>query len=83
MTRTKVDINSLYDARAIKRLVDNGEPLSTSAAAYGYTPREAEELLAQQAANWLEGQDYAKHTTHKDHQASTDSQRPDSARGVD
>ena len=34
-----------YDARAIKRLVDNGEPLSTSAAQYGYTPSEAEELL--------------------------------------
>jgi hypothetical protein len=34
-----------YDARAIYRLVRMGEPLSTSAAQYGYTPSEAEELL--------------------------------------
>lgn len=34
-----------YDARAICRLVRMGEPLSTSAAQYGYTPSEAEELL--------------------------------------
>ena len=39
------DLTQAYDARAIKRLIDNGEPLSTSAAQYGYTPSEAEDLL--------------------------------------
>lgn len=43
------DYTQAYDARAIKRLVDNGEPLSTSAAQYGYTPSEAEELLLKHA----------------------------------
>ncbi len=40
-----IDHIQLYDARAIKRLVNMGEPLSTSAAQYGYTPSEAKELL--------------------------------------
>tara|TARA_R110002153_G_C13183473_1_gene485322 strand:- start:205 stop:378 length:174 start_codon:yes stop_codon:yes gene_type:complete len=41
----EIDTTATHDAQAIKRLVDNGEPLSTSAAQYGYTPTEAEELL--------------------------------------
>ena len=34
-----------YDAKAIRRLLCNGEPLSTTAAQFGYTPKEAKELL--------------------------------------
>jgi len=41
----EIDTIATHDAQAIKRLVDNGEPLSTSAAQYGYTPIEARELL--------------------------------------
>jgi hypothetical protein len=40
-----IEFRLACDARAIKRLIDNGEPLSTTAAQYGYTPSEAEELL--------------------------------------
>ena len=41
----EIDTIATYDAQALKRLVDKGEPLSTSAAAFGYTPSEAQELL--------------------------------------
>ena len=40
-----------HDAVAIKRLVNNGESLSTSAAQFGYTPKEAQELLDHAAKN--------------------------------
>ena len=41
----EIDTVATYHAQAIKRLIDNGEALSTSAAQYGYTPKEAKELL--------------------------------------
>ena len=41
----EIDTIATYDAQAIQRLMDNGEPLSTSASAFGYTPSEAQELL--------------------------------------
>ncbi|URC15502.1 hypothetical protein BD1_61 [Octadecabacter Antarctic BD virus 1] len=34
-----------YDADAIRKLLNAGEPLSTTAAQFGYTPSEAQELL--------------------------------------
>ena len=42
----EIDTIATHDAQAIRRLVNNGEPLSTSAAEFGYTPTEAQELLA-------------------------------------
>tara|TARA_R110002074_G_scaffold252027_1_gene423699 strand:- start:280 stop:456 length:177 start_codon:yes stop_codon:yes gene_type:complete len=42
----EIDTIATHDAQAIRRLVNNGEPLSTTAAAFGYTPTEAQELLA-------------------------------------
>lgn len=48
-----IDTVATSDAAEIKRLVDNGEPLSTTAAGFGYTPTEAQELL-----------DYAANNTH-------------------
>jgi hypothetical protein len=39
------DFTQAYDARAIKRLIDKGEPLSTIAAEFGYTPSQAKGLL--------------------------------------
>ena len=47
----EIDTLATHDAQAIQRLVDNGEPLSTSAAAFGYTPSEAQELLDHAASN--------------------------------
>ena len=41
----EIDTIATYDAQAIKRLVDNGKSLSTCAEQYGYTPKEAQELL--------------------------------------
>jgi hypothetical protein len=41
----EIDTIATYDAEQIRRLVDKGEPLSTSAAQFGYTPSEAQELL--------------------------------------
>jgi len=41
-----IDDIATYDAAEIKRLTNNGEPLSTVAAAFGYTPSEARTLLA-------------------------------------
>ena len=40
-----IDHMATHDAEAIRRLVSNGEPLSTSAAEFGYTPSEAQTLL--------------------------------------
>jgi hypothetical protein len=40
-----IDDIATHDAEAIRRLVRNGEPLSTSAAQYGYTLSEARVLL--------------------------------------
>ena len=40
-----IDYVSTRDAAEIRRLVENGEPLGTSAAQFGYTPKEAQELL--------------------------------------
>ena len=47
-----IDTIATHDAQTIKRLVDIGEPLSTSAAQFGYTPIEGEKLL-QHAENNL------------------------------
>ena len=47
----EIDTLATYDAQAIQRLVTNGEPLSTSAAQFGYTPSEAQELLDHAASN--------------------------------
>lgn len=47
----EIDTIATHDAQAIQRLVDNGEPLSTSAASFGYTPIEAKELLEHAANN--------------------------------
>jgi hypothetical protein len=47
----EIDTIATHDAQAIRRLVDNGEPLSTSAAQFGYTPKEAQELLDHAANN--------------------------------
>ena len=41
----EIDTIATYDAQAIRRLVNKGEALSTTAAAFGYTPTEAQELL--------------------------------------
>ena len=41
----EIDTLATHDAAEIKRLTDNGEPLSTTAAGFGYTPKEAQELL--------------------------------------
>ena len=41
----EVDTIATYDAQAIRRLLDSGEPLSTTAAQFGYTPSEAQALL--------------------------------------
>ena len=46
----EIDTHATYYAQEIRRLVDNGEPLSTTAAKFGYTPSEALQLL-EQAAN--------------------------------
>lgn len=40
-----IDTIATHDAEQIRRLVDNGEPLSTTAAGLGYTPSEALQLL--------------------------------------
>lgn len=45
MNLNLIDHLATHDAEAIRRLVRNGEPLSTSAANYGYTPSEAQTLL--------------------------------------
>ena len=47
----EIDTMATHDAVAIKRLVNNGESLSTSAAQFGYTPKEAQELLDHAAKN--------------------------------
>mgnify|MGYP003638578957 CR=1 FL=1 len=47
----EIDTHATYYAEQIRRLVDNGEPLSTTAAAFGYTPSEAQELLDHAANN--------------------------------
>jgi hypothetical protein len=44
-TKMEIDTIATHDAQAIQRLVDNGEPLSTVSAKFGYTPTEAQELL--------------------------------------
>ena len=49
----EIDTHATYYAQEIRRLVDNGEPLSTTAAKFGYTPSEAQELL-----------DYAENNHH-------------------
>lgn len=41
----EIDTVATYDAQSIKRLIDNGEALNTSAAQFGYTPIEAQQLL--------------------------------------
>ena len=41
----EIDTIATHDAEQIKRLVGNGEPLSNTAAKFGYTPKEAQELL--------------------------------------
>ena len=41
----EIDTIATHDAEKIKRLVDNGEPFSNVAAEFGYTPKEAQELL--------------------------------------
>lgn len=46
-----IDHIATYDADAIRRLVDRGEPLSTAAAQFGYTPGEARQLLDHAANN--------------------------------
>jgi hypothetical protein len=46
-----IDYVATRDAAEIRRLVENGEPLSTSAADFGYTPKEAQELLDHAANN--------------------------------
>lgn len=45
MTEKTIDPIATYDAKAIRRLLEMGEPLSTTAAQFGYTPIEALELL--------------------------------------
>ena len=40
-----IDHMATHDAAEIKRLTDIGEPLSTVAAGFGYTPTEAQRLL--------------------------------------
>ena len=56
-----IDDMATHDAQAIKRLVNNGEMLSTSAAQYGYTPSEAWDLIEQYdrfgfvLVNWWKG----------------------------
>jgi|TARA_R110000764_G_scaffold132281_2_gene220117 hypothetical protein len=41
----EIDTIATHDAEQIRRLVDNGEPLTTTAAGFSYTPSEAQELL--------------------------------------
>ena len=41
----EIDTIATHDAQAIRSLVDKGEPLSTTAAAFGYTSKEAQKLL--------------------------------------
>jgi len=41
----EIDTIATQDAEAIRRLIEYGEPLSTSAAQFGYTPKEAQDLL--------------------------------------
>ena len=45
MTELLIDHLATYDAEQMRRLLRNGEPLNTTAAQFGYTPAEAEELL--------------------------------------
>jgi hypothetical protein len=47
----EIDTIATHDAQVIKRLVGNGETLSTVAAQLGYTPSEAQELLDHAANN--------------------------------
>ena len=43
--RMQIDPIATHDAEKIRNLIENGEPLSTSAAQFGYTPSEAQQLL--------------------------------------
>ena len=47
----EIDTIATHDAQAMQCLLDNGEPFNTSAAAFGYTPTEAKELLNHAANN--------------------------------
>tara|TARA_B110000977_G_scaffold21598_1_gene25849 strand:- start:197 stop:394 length:198 start_codon:yes stop_codon:yes gene_type:complete len=46
-----IDTIATHDAAEIKRLTDCGEPLSTTAAQFGYTPLEGQILLDHAANN--------------------------------
>jgi hypothetical protein len=48
----EIDTIATHDAEQIRRLVDKGEPLSTTAAGFGYTPSEAQKLLDHAANNY-------------------------------
>ena len=41
----EIDTIATHDAEQMRRLVSNGEPIAGAAAAFGYTPKEAQELL--------------------------------------